>query len=348
MIKGLLRMLFVVVLHGCSLVQAGPTTVTVQPLATQLFYPQHQAPATVLSLHDSLLSFEVSGVVQEIHVQVGDWVKKGDLLASVNPWHYKNQRQQAQALLEELQARLKLAQRQHQRTTKLRKSGQATAEKLEQRQTELQTLFARIKQQQTARKMAQDQLTRTELFAPFAGVVVARIGQIGTWAAPGVSILRLMDHQRLELAAQIRPNQQGQFNQTWQGIFQAEKRTYPVELRTLIPLQNVRTRLQEARFVFVDQPSPLVGTAGRLLWNDSRPHIPAKLLVRRTGQLGIFFATDQKARFHPLAHAIEGLPTPLITLPLTRAPFHGDVILLGRENLLDGHAIQIRPSIPAS
>jgi hypothetical protein len=37
-------------------------------------------------------------------------------------------------------------------------------------------------------------------------------------------------------------------------------------------------------------------------------HVPAELLARRQGRLGVFVATDKTARFHPLPNAQEGRP----------------------------------------
>lgn len=327
------------------------TTVTVRSLASLRFHPQHEAPANVLSLSDSPLSLEVTGIIIDIPIQVGQLVQKGELLVRLDPWEYKNQVQQAQAALEESLTRLQLARHQKDRTARLRDSGQASEELFEQRQAELQSLTAHIKRQKAARQAAQDRLERSFLKAPFSGVVVARIGQIGAWSAPGVPLLRLVDSERVELAAHIRPSQRAHFDQAWRGHFNLEGSSYPVRLRALVAAQDPRTRTQEARFVFVDDgrlegkrgvPRPLPGAAGRLAWEDPRFHLPAKFLVRRDGTLGFFFAEGEKARFQSFPKALEGRP---VSLETVKMPPQGNVILSGRDNLVDGSLIQRVPTV---
>ena len=58
------------------------TTVEAETLKAIAIYPQYKAPATVIALNDSQLSAEVNAVVESIAVEVGQVVKKGDLLVS--------------------------------------------------------------------------------------------------------------------------------------------------------------------------------------------------------------------------------------------------------------------------
>lgn len=348
----LLLLILTLPLHNIR-AATGIMAVTVQPSASLLFHPQHGAPATVLSLNDSQLSLEVTGTILDIPVQVGQQVQKGDLLIRLDPWVYKNQQQQAQSTLEETQIRLKLAQRQKDRTARLRKNGQASEAQFDQRQMTLNSLSAQIKKQQAAQQMAQDRLAKTVLKAPFSGVVAARTAQIGALAVPGTPLLRLVDHQQIELSAAIRPTQRGDFNQAWRGYFNLEGHAYPVRLRALVPVQDPQTRTQEARFLFLEETEatekppknhlrPMPGAAGRLTWKDPRPHIPARLLVKRGGVLGVFLAREGKAYFHRLPHALEGQPAPL------EKPLQEDIIFVGRESLTEGHAIAITQAPPVA
>ncbi len=319
----------------CPLPAVAATVVTLQPLDTLIFYPQQEVPATVVSLNDSLLSLEVTGIIATIPVQVGQRVEKGTTLLSLDPWSYQNQLQQAQGALEESQSRLELAQRQQERTAQLRKNGQASAEQFDQRATELKTLVAQIEQQQALLHAARERLQRVVLRAPFAGVVSDRTAQVGAYAAPGMPLLRLTDTEHLELSAQIRPDQAVQFDATWQGHFMLGEQRYPLQWRTLVAIQSAQTRTQEVRLLLTGAQKPPPGAVGRLVWLASRPHIPGWILSRRAGSLGLFLAAGEKARFQPLPQAIEGQPTPITE------EIQGNVILSGREKLNDGDAIQL-------
>ncbi|MBF0162521.1 MAG: efflux RND transporter periplasmic adaptor subunit [Magnetococcales bacterium] len=335
------RRLSILHLFVCLLTVALPlhaadvAVVTVQPLESLLFHPQQEAPATLLSLNDSPLSLELSGIIQEISVQVGQRVQKGEPLLRLDPWLYQNQWQQAQVALEESQLRHQLAQRQQERTAQLHKKGQAPAEQWDQRATEVRLLAAQIKQQQALLQAAQDRLERVLLRAPFAGVISERQGQLGAYATAGVPLLRLTDQEQLELSAQIRAEQASAFDAAWEGHFLTGNQRYPVRWRTLLPVQNAQTRTRELRLTLVGPERPLPGAAGRLLWKAPHPHLPTWLLSRRGGQLGLFFAEADKARFHPLPQAVEGEAISVEGITT------GHLILAGRQQLNDGDSIQV-------
>lgn len=319
-----------------SPLQAGDAAVvTVQPLDSLLFYPQQEAPATVISLNDTRLSVELSGIIEEIPVLVGQVVQQGDPLLHLDPWAYKNAIQQAEGALEESEIRLQLARRQQKRTAQLHKNGQASAELFDQRETELQTLAAQIKQQQTQLQMAQDRLKRVVLRAPFSGLITERMAQVGAYATPGLPLLRLIDTTHLELSAQLRPDQALLFNADWQGHFMVGEQTYPLQWRTTVAAQDPQTRTQELRLLLTGDKKPPPGAVGRLVWKSAHPHIPAWILIRRGGLLGLLLAEGEKAHFYPLPQAVEGQPTPV------EGNLSGRVIISGREQLSDGDAIQI-------
>ena len=62
--------------------------------------------------------------------------------------------------------------------------------------------------------------------------------------------------------------------------------------------------------------------------------LPAELLVRRDGTLGVFTVEDGTARFRPVPAAQEGQPVALDLPPGTR------IVDEGRERLGDGEAVQ--------
>ncbi|MBF0159120.1 MAG: efflux RND transporter periplasmic adaptor subunit [Magnetococcales bacterium] len=312
-----------------------PAVVTVQPPAGLLFHPKQEAPASVISLNDSLLSLELSGVIADLAVEVGQMVHKGTALLHLDPWTYRSQLQQAQATVEELQSRWQLAQRQQERASQLHKSGHVSSEQFDQRATELHSLSAQIKQQRTLLQAAQDRLDHTVLKAPFTGLITERIGQLGSYVAPGSPLLRLTDIEQVELTASIRPDQGHRFDASWQGQFELEGNSYPVRLRALLAIRDVSSRTQEVRLRFTGSLKPAPGATGRLVWSHPKPHLPAWILSRRDGNLGILLARGGQAFFYPLPQAVEGQPTPLEQLP------DDPVILSGRESLQSGSPIQL-------
>jgi len=79
----------------------------------------------------------------------------------------------------------------------------------------------------------------------------------------------------------------------------------------------------------------VAGAQGRLLWHEDRPHVPASMLVRREGQLGVFVVEDGKARFVALPGAQEGRAA-----AATLAP-QAQVVVSGQAALRDGQSVAV-------
>ena len=77
-----------------------------------------------------------------------------------------------------------------------------------------------------------------------------------------------------------------------------------------------RQRTQLVRFDFVGEAA-LVGSGGRLVWHDPRPHLAAEYFIQRKGQLGILILTEEGDEvFFALPHAQEGRATVVNPLSL--------------------------------
>ena len=94
-------------------------------------------------------------------------------------------------------------------------------------------------------------------------------------------------------------------------------------------------RTRKARFVFVDD-APAIGRSGELVWRVGAGMLPANLISRRDGVLGVFLLDTGKARFEPLPGAQEGRPARV------ELPASSRVITMGRERLQDGTSVSVQ------
>ena len=130
---------------------------------------------------------QVSGQLHRIHVEVGDEVKSGDLLAEIDPTLFmakvdasRAQLRYQRALLNDRQAQLQLAQIQHQRQQNLF-AAQATTEENAQNaaaayqsaQAQIEMLMAQIEQNESTLRADEANLSYAQIFAPMTGTVVA-------------------------------------------------------------------------------------------------------------------------------------------------------------------------------
>ena len=315
------------------------TTAGAQPIqvATQVFsdiaiYPQREAFATVISLNDSKIAAEVTGLIVEIPVEVGQVVPKGATLVRLDTRDFALAAERAAAALESARSANLLAEQKLERARKLVDDGFISPEALDQRKSEARTAAAQLKAAQAELATARRNVRKCLIRAPFKAIIKARIGQVGEIASPGAPLVHVLDASRIEVSARVQPGHVAELQSSKRVVFEARTDSFPLKLRRIVPAINERERNQEARFRFSGE-SAMPGTAGRVVWQSTQAHLPPDLVLRRDGRLGVFVAKGDRAMFVPLPLAQEGRPAPANLAPSDA------IITEGRYQLQDGDPI---------
>ena len=146
-------------------------------------------PVVVEAKVKAVLSAEREGVLAKLDVDTGDRVKKGAVLAEVFHKDLVYKKQQA----EEKNKYLKM---QLDNLSKLDEKGLATAEELARAGMELAVNEKDISIMGT-------QIARSEIKAPFSGIIVTRHVQPHEWVRPGQPVVELYDPNKLRVVADI-------------------------------------------------------------------------------------------------------------------------------------------------
>ena len=163
---------------------------------------------------------QVSGQVKKLHVEIGSAVKKGELLAEIDPAVYlsKVDASQAQLLnleaqLDQRQAQLRLAEQKAQRQANMMREQATTAEAVQIAEAELQAAKAQVQSlkaqiQQTRSTLRGDQanLAYTKIYAPMAGTVVtqnAKEGQTLNANQSAPIVVRIADLSTMTVQTQV-------------------------------------------------------------------------------------------------------------------------------------------------
>jgi membrane fusion protein, multidrug efflux system len=139
---------------------------------------------TVTALNTATIHSQITGLLVSVDFREGQSVKKGDLLAQIDPRTFQAQFDQAQATLEHDQVHLKNAQLNLQRYTELAKTDAATQQQLDNQQAAVGELNVQIKSDQAAVDDSKAQLSYTRLVAPFDGITGIRLLDVGNIIHP--------------------------------------------------------------------------------------------------------------------------------------------------------------------
>jgi HlyD family secretion protein len=150
---------------------------------------------------------QVSGQVSALYVDFNDEVKKGQLLARIDPTIAQQSVADAQANLERLRAQTNQAARDQDRNRELAAAGLIPASQLEQGEAALKVAQASEKSTLIALSRAQQGLSYTSIYAPIDGVVVERNVNLGQTVAASLSAPQLFlianDLTQMRILAQV-------------------------------------------------------------------------------------------------------------------------------------------------
>ena len=134
---------------------------------------------------------QVSGQVAAIYVDYNDRVRKGQLLARIDPRLQDQAVEDAQAQLERAQATMQQADSDHARGQKLYDANAITASELSTLQSNLAIEKASVKSARIALDRARQNLAYTTVYAPIDGVIVERNVDVGQTVAASFSAPQL-------------------------------------------------------------------------------------------------------------------------------------------------------------
>lgn len=317
---------------GGGWAQTAMSVVELQPLSAVAIAPWREASASVLARNESRLSAEVAGTLLRWTVDAGATVKRGEVLAQLDPVDYQLALTRAQAAHDAARARQELSQSQLKRAQELVAQGFFSNEALTQRETEAQLATSDLASSRAALTSAQRQLQKTTLRAPFAASVKQRLAQVGESVAAGTPLYVLVEAGASEVSAALAVDDVASLRRAAQPVFETQGQRCPVRLLRLAGTITAPARTQEARLA-LSATCSVAGAEGRLLWQDSGSHVPAAMLVRRAQALGVFVRQEGKARFVPLPGAQEG-QSAAVGLPLDTV-----LVVRGQNALQDGQQL---------
>lgn len=324
-----------VFLYLCSIFVFATENIPVKtsPLSGIAIYPDRSAPATVLSLNESTISSRLQSQVIAMPVKVGDILEKDSVFAKLDCSDYELSTQESRARLQSLKARIELARRRLERTRSLTLKQSVSEELLDERESDLAILQADLSGAKAQNAIARINQSRCMVTTPFRALILERLSAVGQFTDIGTELVKLIDIEQIEVSVQIFPGDTQQINNSTQLYFQYAEKQYPLSLRSISPAINTDTRNREVRLEFIDETAP-PGAAGKLVWQDQRPHIPGEYLVRRDGKLGIFTVNQNRANFIPIPGAQAGRASP------TQIPVDTHLVIEGQFALTNNDTVK--------
>lgn len=268
-------------------VKAALTVTAVQPsngsLALKL-----AANGNVAAWQEASIGAEASGLrLTQVLVNVGDTVKKGQLLATFAGDAVQADVAQAKASLMEAQANALDAAANAERARTLQNTGALSTQQINQYLTAEKTAAARVQAAQATLSAQGVRTQNTQVRAPDNGVISARGATVGAVVGAGAELFRMIRGGRLEWRAEVTSNEIASIKPGAKAMVTAASGA-KVEgtVRTIAPTVDAATR---NALVYVDLPANAGVKAGMFakgefaLGTANALTLPQQALVLRDG-----------------------------------------------------------------
>ncbi len=276
---------------------AGPL-VPVLTLGAQAVSTGYELDGVVEAVRQATVSAQATGRVATLQVKVGDKVRAGQVLATIDDRDTQTGVARSQSQVAQAEAELAHAQANVQRTRDLRTQGFVSQAALDVAETQFKAAQAARAGAGAGAQQARLAQSFTQVTAPFDGYVMETLVQAGDLAVPGKPVAIVYAPQPLRVAVQVpasmaaqarsAPRIELQVGDTWvqpsaqQGVTAADPVSQTLTWKMDVPAAAAAQMLpgQQARVRFVG------GTAQRMV-------VPQTAVLRRGELTGVYVASDK-------------------------------------------------------
>jgi len=235
------------------------TVTTTRPSAAKLPI-KLGANGNVAAWQEAIIGSESQGLrLNEVRVNVGDVVKKGQVLAVFAAETINADVAQARAAVMEAEANAGEAVANAARARTLQTSGALSAQQISQYMTAETTAKARIASARAALSSQQLRLKYTQVLAPDSGIISARTATVGSVVGVGTELFRMIRQGRLEWRAEVTASELARLRPGTSAVVKAANGSELTgKVRMIAPTIDPQTR---SALVYVDLPASTAANA---------------------------------------------------------------------------------------
>ncbi|AON52561.1 efflux RND transporter periplasmic adaptor subunit [Herbaspirillum seropedicae] len=253
-------------------------------------------PAEVQSRYVTSMSFRIAGQLAERRVHLGDVVRKGQVLARLDPADANQNASAAQAELASARQHLDAAEKQLQRDVQQAREALISAQQLEQSQDAHAAALSQFKAAQARAAVAGNQRDYTTLVAQHDGVISAEQANTGDVLAAGQPVYSLAWSGQVDVVTEVADRQVATLQPGAAAVVTLAAlpgKTFQGKVREVSPAADAQSRTYRVK-VTLEQPDPAVrlGMTGEVAITPAASSAAPVLLLPATA---LFHQGDRPA-----------------------------------------------------
>lgn len=294
---------------------------------------------------------EVGGKIARIHVQEGDRVAQGQLLAELETESIRLQLKQAQAGVAVAEASYADALRNKERMDRLIKENAVSEMQREKIQLAYDAAAAQLEQARAGLNLVQHAIDVSIMKAPFVGVVASKNAEVGDVINPMMGgfgggaggVLTLMDYSRIKVAVDVSPQDIGRIRKGQEAVLRVGS-SPGRDFRGAVRIVNLTADPLSKKFgveVVIDNPDAALrpGTFGDLVFevqsHENALVVPQKAILENTY---VFIVEGGKAVKKNVALGLQNTTMVEVLDGLAEGAL---VVVEGNFGLEEGAAVQV-------
>lgn len=260
-------------------------------------------PGSVVPDQRANIASRIMGYIENLDIEVGDKVKRGQLLFKIDAGDINNQITQAQSAYQQARASLRDATADYNRFTKLYKEKAVSKQQFDKIRLQYQVAQENLAAAQAGLKQAKDQLNYANVKAPFDGVIVEKMATEGSLAAPGNPVVVMENLTSLSVQTQVSNDLYAVLRIGDKAKVKIDGIEQPFEgtIYTLVSAADPATRTHTVKLSLPDVNDINSGTFARVSFKKGERNtmmLPESAIIKRAGIDGVFVIEDGKAYFH--------------------------------------------------
>ena len=178
-------------------------SVTVSQVETNGNSPFLSVSGKIQATNSADLSTRMMGYVNKVHVNVGDKVRKGELLVSINNSDLQAKRAQVNAGITEATAAFNNAQKDYNRFKNLLADHSASQKEMDDMTANFEMAKARLESANQMKNEVSAQFAYSNITAPFSGTITSKNVKAGNMANPGMPLISIETPGDFEVMAMV-------------------------------------------------------------------------------------------------------------------------------------------------
>ncbi len=210
--------------------------------------------------HESDLAFRIGGKVVARSVDVGARIKRGDVLARLDPADVGLQAEAQKAAAAAAETEYRYAQSEYERYQNLYRQKFISESALDQKRNARDTNRAKLEQAKAQLAVTRNQAGYATLAATQDGVITAAAVEAGQVVSPGQTVFRVAREDEREIAISVPENRIGELRAAdalGVVLWANPQKVYPARVREIAPAVDAVTRTFAVR-VAVLAPDPVM------------------------------------------------------------------------------------------